>query len=449
MRTLLVFLAAALFCPRALADTAPAAPTATAAPGPRLLFEAKEIDFGKVLAGSKVERIFKLRNAGDRDLVIRRIKPSCGCTAALLSQEVLPPGAAGEIRVSFDSGERLGFQEVQVHVFSNDPREQDLGENVSILKLRGEVANLLQVMPGSAYFPSFLRGTKQERRITVLPVDESSVGVLSIETTKPYVLVETRPFERTRRRGFELLISIAPEAPLGRLDERVIVTTDHPQQKQLRIAVFGTIHGEIAVFPERLQLFAADLAEQEPSIFVQRIAGEAAGPLPIEAVETPPWMTAETQEIVPEKRVEIRLRIKPDAPRGAFATTIRIFLRDPKQPLFEVPVVGEVPRRVKVDPPALWIEAPAAGGAGPAANGGEPLPVSIVRVTGGAVKEALVSRAPFKARLVPGALPPRAVQLIVARAEDAAAGPFSGTLVIRTDVPGEETVEIPLRGILR
>jgi hypothetical protein len=428
MRTALAWiaLAASLSGIAARGDDAP--PAAPHAPSPRLAFAEKEFNFGKQVIGSKIEHVYRFKNEGDADLIIRRVKPSCGCTAALLSSERIPPGGAGEIKVTFASGDRQGFQDVQVHVFSNDAQEKDLGENVTVLHLRGEVANLLQVLPPSAYFASFLHGTRQEKKVTVLPLDVAAIEPSSIETTAPCVRARWAPFERSGRKGFAVSIEVAPDAPIGRLDAKVVVRTDHPKQPVLVIPVFGTIHGKFSVFPDRLMLFAQDLAEHEPSIFVLRVAGDADGPLPIEAVETPPPLAAEVVEIVPGKRAEIRLKLKPGAPRGPFAGVVRVFMRDAEQPLQQVLVLGEAPPKVTVEPAALWLELP-----------GEP---PAVRVSGGNVVGAAVEGAPLEATSAGGSI---ALKL----AAGAKPGPFAGALVIRTDVAGEERVEVPLRGIVR
>ena len=49
-------------------------------PGPRIRVEPESFDFGRVRPRSTLRKAFRLRNLGDRELVIERISKSCGCS---------------------------------------------------------------------------------------------------------------------------------------------------------------------------------------------------------------------------------------------------------------------------------------------------------------------------------------------------------------------------------
>ncbi|HDZ26388.1 MAG TPA: DUF1573 domain-containing protein, partial [Candidatus Aminicenantes bacterium] len=66
--------------------------------GPKLKFREESKDFGKVKQGEVLTHVFVFKNEGDETLVIKRVKTSCGCTAALLSKKEIAPGAEGEIK---------------------------------------------------------------------------------------------------------------------------------------------------------------------------------------------------------------------------------------------------------------------------------------------------------------------------------------------------------------
>jgi hypothetical protein len=62
-----------------------------------------EHDFGSVDQGKTLSHDFLVKNSGKGDLVIREIKPSCGCTAAVLEDPIVKPGSQTYIRVSFNT----------------------------------------------------------------------------------------------------------------------------------------------------------------------------------------------------------------------------------------------------------------------------------------------------------------------------------------------------------
>ena len=80
-------------------------------------------DFGKVNEGDKVNYTFKFVNKGSSNLVIKDVKTSCGCTAALLSQDNLAPGQEGTLKVELDTKNRSGKMSRTVTINSNDPKD--------------------------------------------------------------------------------------------------------------------------------------------------------------------------------------------------------------------------------------------------------------------------------------------------------------------------------------
>ncbi len=80
-------------------------------------------DFGKVAQGKKVEYTFKFENKGTESLVIKDVKTSCGCTAAVVSDNSIKPGQVGSIKVEFDTKNREGRNSKSVTIVSNDTSE--------------------------------------------------------------------------------------------------------------------------------------------------------------------------------------------------------------------------------------------------------------------------------------------------------------------------------------
>lgn len=90
---------------------------------PTIYFTETQHDFGKVNEGDKVNYTFTFANKGSSVLTIKDIKTSCGCTAALLSQDNLAPGKDGTIKVELDTKNRSGKMSRTVTVKSNDPKD--------------------------------------------------------------------------------------------------------------------------------------------------------------------------------------------------------------------------------------------------------------------------------------------------------------------------------------
>ncbi len=88
---------------------------------PRIKFKEEVRDFGRTKAGEVLSHEFVFTNEGDATLLIKKVTTSCGCTAALVSEDKLAPGKQGKIEVKFDTRGYGGRVSKYIFVDSNDP----------------------------------------------------------------------------------------------------------------------------------------------------------------------------------------------------------------------------------------------------------------------------------------------------------------------------------------
>jgi hypothetical protein len=82
-------------------------------------------DYGKISEGQKLDVSFRFKNTGDKPLIIRSVKPGCGCTAAEPPKEPIAPGAEGLIKASFNSEGRPGKNSKDIYVDANTKGAQN------------------------------------------------------------------------------------------------------------------------------------------------------------------------------------------------------------------------------------------------------------------------------------------------------------------------------------
>lgn len=90
---------------------------------PKVEFDKTTHDFGDVKQKEKVTTKFTFKNKGKSDLIIRKIKASCGCTATSPEKDVIKPGEPSFIKVTFNTGGRRGKQRKTITVITNDPKQ--------------------------------------------------------------------------------------------------------------------------------------------------------------------------------------------------------------------------------------------------------------------------------------------------------------------------------------
>ncbi|HBS88547.1 MAG: hypothetical protein A2W91_18070 [Bacteroidetes bacterium GWF2_38_335] len=104
------------------------------AKAPVAIWESKEYDFDTIRQGESVTFEYKLKNEGKTDLIIRKTKASCGCTAVNTGETVIPPGKATVIKTTFNSRGKKAKQNKTITVITNDPKNSS-----TLLRISGYV----------------------------------------------------------------------------------------------------------------------------------------------------------------------------------------------------------------------------------------------------------------------------------------------------------------------
>lgn len=89
---------------------------------------ATTVDLGKIKGATANEVEFKFANSGKRDLIIRNIRASCGCTAIQqgVQGQGIKPGESSSIKATFNSGSYKGKVTKAIYVYTNDPKNSEV-----------------------------------------------------------------------------------------------------------------------------------------------------------------------------------------------------------------------------------------------------------------------------------------------------------------------------------
>ncbi|OYT14729.1 MAG: hypothetical protein B7C24_16760 [Bacteroidetes bacterium 4572_77] len=96
-------------------------------------------------APKSLRATIKIKNEGDKDLYISKIKPSCGCTTAPIDKNTIAPGDHGTIKLilNLDNNSTGNIKKI-VKIFSNDPRSPE-----KILNLVCKIVKPIYIKPYS------------------------------------------------------------------------------------------------------------------------------------------------------------------------------------------------------------------------------------------------------------------------------------------------------------
>ncbi len=89
-------------------------------------FDATTVDFGEINQNVKKDISFKFTNEGKSDLIIRKVRSSCGCTTVTPPNTIIKPGESSTIDAIFNSGSYQGKQNKVITVVTNDPKNSQI-----------------------------------------------------------------------------------------------------------------------------------------------------------------------------------------------------------------------------------------------------------------------------------------------------------------------------------
>ncbi len=208
---------------------------------PRITCEEPTYQFGEMDNTSKVEHTFEIKNEGDLTLVIKRVKPACGCTVANLSSKEIAPGETATISTALSLKNRHGRQHKSIRVESNDPKTPNY-----MLYLEGKAVSNIELTPRNAYFGQVSVTATGKRTVLVKgksPLDITS-AVSSSEYFVPYLDTTNAPHE------YALTISLNPPIPMGATQGEIRLARKNGIDIVIPVSVMGV--GSLTVAPKEL-----------------------------------------------------------------------------------------------------------------------------------------------------------------------------------------------------
>lgn len=92
---------------------------------PKISFDKTTHNFGEMMPGKQAKASFTIRNEGQKPLMLRKVKPSCGCTAIMPNKTTLAPGESTTLDVTFTASTHPGTSRKSITVIANDPTQDE------------------------------------------------------------------------------------------------------------------------------------------------------------------------------------------------------------------------------------------------------------------------------------------------------------------------------------
>ncbi len=214
----------------------------------RKMFEEDSHDFGYVARGARAEFEFVLSNIYLEDVHIASVRSSCGCTSPRIKKAWLKTYEKGAIIATFNTNAFLGRRGATVTVTFDKPFYAEVQ-----LRVSGHIRSDVVFSPGSVRLGSVAQGTAADSKVTVNYAGRSDWKILEVRSPNPHISGEV--VQRSRGGGqvsYELRVHLDPNAPVGYLNDHLVLITNDRRATQIPVRVEGQVASAVTVSPGSL-----------------------------------------------------------------------------------------------------------------------------------------------------------------------------------------------------
>ncbi len=192
-----------------------------------------DFDFGDVFTGAVAKRSVTIQNTGDENLTITSVSTSCGCTATMLSKEIIPPGDSGKLEISFDSKKFTGKVEKAVTFDTNDPDQK----RVRII-FHANISRIIETSLDRIVYNVIKVGADMVQEVTITNVSNEPLKITSVKSDSDVMKVQIS--EKELRPGYRTTLTCTLRATeIGFVKGNITFTTDNPKVASYSIRYFG------------------------------------------------------------------------------------------------------------------------------------------------------------------------------------------------------------------
>lgn len=218
-------------------------------------------DFGVIREGDleSVKHTFRIKNTGEEDLKILKVKNSCGCTTSQPSSENLKPGEEATIEAEVKLKGKSGSTVVSVTVDTNDPTNL-----AHVFRIRGTILSPLRIIPQVLDLQAV--GAGEVRRQAVNVSSQYLEGdvvprIVGLHSEAPEISAATReaasrPVGTGEKAYFEFTqpieVEVAAGEQLGQREATLVVHTDQIEKPTHTIQVRWRVEGDIQREPDKV-----------------------------------------------------------------------------------------------------------------------------------------------------------------------------------------------------
>lgn len=313
---------------------------------PKLVIQTLEHNFGEIKQGSVAAHSFTFKNEGKADLEVKRVAPSCGCTASEFTK-VVPPGQEGKVTLTFNSVGFNGAVSKSAEVYTNDPERPQFTLMMNAVVTgddapQGTRVGPFIVGPTNQWSGRAPHGSSANGLITVTNTTQQPIKITRLDPNGVAFDVKLQTLEEGKRYS----VSFASSATLsiGSHKQTAKLITDNKDAPELELQLEVMVVSPITISPTSLVFENVPVSNPELEIslvskFLWVRAGRGAA-MEIKSVTSDlPFVKVKSEMGDPNgSSIALRVGFSEKPPKGTHTGKIKIETNNADVKVLEVPI---------------------------------------------------------------------------------------------------------------
>ena len=310
-------------------------------------------DFGIMAQETEGKHGWIFQNKGKGTLELRNLGTDCSCTIAQIGKTdaqgktMLPvaPGKEERVELTWNTRQLNGAYKKSAKIGTNDPRQP-----LVMLSVEGKVYPAVQVVPSDSTvsYQTISNDEPAVRKAFIYSKDRPDLKITRLVSDNPAELaVESRPMNAEElaaleiKQGIALELTYKPSGEIGAFKHEVLAEIDHPDKREVRLKVAGTVTGPVSLIPSRAIIHNATSSDGGSIILIVWVRGRANTKVTLE--QAPAGIDATFTEIpqpdgVAGTKYRMTVRVVPGTDPGQIQGEIVLQTDHPQARRISVPV---------------------------------------------------------------------------------------------------------------
>ncbi|MBV9125383.1 MAG: DUF1573 domain-containing protein, partial [Planctomycetes bacterium] len=305
-----------------------------------LHFQEPLFDAGEIRAGMPLAHKFPFTNKGPNPVEVTDARASCGCLTPRMEKRLYQPGEAGFLLLEINTlNQPAGFGHWTVQVVYRDGQ----AEQESKLEMTGKVIAEIIVQPAAM---TVFADNAVTHDITVTDTRPKPLAITDVRTSSAQLLARLAGESRDAA-GHpvrKIVVEVAGDYPEGRHDETLVIYTDDPLYRELKVPVniLKHLRQRLTALPDQVTLKAPPGQPVPARIVLVRDRDQQ--PVEVASVDTDDPAVACQWARGPGAMATVKIKVDRSKIQGTtLQTAIHVHVSKPAAQEVVIPVVCTLP----------------------------------------------------------------------------------------------------------